>query len=140
VTDWAGVVRASLEANARVDRGGLGMDCPEVPKLAGKLETWLYEGHVKKVIGYLQKQSRKLGPVRETDGEHPTGLQLRRLKCHAPPPLLRWGGEISNLPPPVLRARAGVGGGVKFFVPWALCVENSANASRRVRPELENLS
>ncbi len=51
-------------------RAVLGVDSPEVPKLAEKLETWLYDGQVKKVIRRLQEECQKLGPVQEGDGEH----------------------------------------------------------------------
>jgi hypothetical protein len=51
-------------------RAVLGVDSPKVPKMAEKLETWLYDGKVKKVIACLQMQCQKLGPVQESDGEH----------------------------------------------------------------------
>lgn len=59
-------------------RAELGEDSPEVPGLAGKLETWLYNGQVKKVIGHLQEQCQKLGPPQKEDGEHHPRRVLER--------------------------------------------------------------
>lgn len=58
-------------------RAALGADSPKVPKLAEKLEAWLYEGEVTKVIRSLERECQKLGPVREDDGEH----HPRRILC-----------------------------------------------------------
>lgn len=59
-------------------RAALGEDSPEVPKLAGKLETWLYNGKVKKVIEHLATRCQEAGPPQESDGEHhPRRVLLR---------------------------------------------------------------
>ena len=51
-------------------RAVLGEDSSEVPALADRLAGQLYDGGVEKVIAYLHRQSQKLGPPREGDGEH----------------------------------------------------------------------
>lgn len=63
-------LRGGLALHWEASRAVLGVDSPQVPKLAEKLESWLYNGQVKKVIRCLQKESQKLGPVQESDGEH----------------------------------------------------------------------
>ena len=61
-------------------RSILGSDSAKVPVLAKRLETWLYNGEVKKVIRRLQAESRKLGAVQETDGEqHPRRVLAREV-------------------------------------------------------------
>lgn len=53
-----------------VSRAILGVDSPGVPHLEGKLETWLWRGKIKRLLGHLQAEASKLGPVEAGDGEH----------------------------------------------------------------------
>jgi hypothetical protein len=51
-------------------RAELGEDSPQVPKLAGKLQGWLWDGQVKTVIAHLQTACAALGPPEADDAEH----------------------------------------------------------------------
>lgn len=53
-----------------VARAVLGSDSPKVPGLAKRLSGQLYDGKVKKVVRYLEKESRSLGLPEPDDGEH----------------------------------------------------------------------
>lgn len=74
IADYDHAVEHLWEASRAV----WGADSPKVPKLAEHLATWLCEGQVKKVIGRLQRECQKLGPVQESDGEqHPRRVLWR---------------------------------------------------------------
>ncbi len=60
----------SVEHLWEASRAILGTDHPEVPQLANRLESQLYEGQVQEVVGYLEAESAKLGPPEKADGEH----------------------------------------------------------------------
>jgi len=66
IADYDHAVEHLWEATRAV----LGVDDAGVGPLAGRLEGWLYDGKLTEVIGFLETESAKLGPVREGDGEH----------------------------------------------------------------------
>lgn len=58
-------------------RAVLGEDSPQAAKLAGRLETLLYNGKVKRVIQNLRERAAQLGKPRADDGEHHPRRVLR---------------------------------------------------------------
>jgi hypothetical protein len=78
----------------------------QVPKLARGLESWLWNGKVKKVIGRLAEWSRQLGPPRKPDGpEHPRRVLHRNVGYFT--------GHQDHMDYPAYRARGWpIGSGV----------------------------
>jgi hypothetical protein len=104
IADYDHAVEHLWEASRAI----LGPDSPKVPKLAQKLETWLYAGQVKKVIRRLQRECRRLGPLKESDGEH----EPRRVLWRETGYFQRNGRHMDY---PAYRARGWPIGGVKQF-------------------------
>ena len=76
IADYEHAVEHLWEASRAV----LGADAPGVPKLAGRLETLLYDGKAKRVITLLEKEATKLGPPQDQDGEqHPRRVLAREI-------------------------------------------------------------
>lgn len=76
IADYDHAVEHLWEAS----RAALGTDCPKVPGLAKHLETWLYNGEVKKVIRRLTAEAAKKGVVQEGDGqEHPRRILAKAI-------------------------------------------------------------
>jgi hypothetical protein len=76
IADYEHAVEHLWEASRAV----LGADAPGVPKLAGRLETLLYDGKAKRVITLLEKEATKLGPPQDPDGEqHPRRVLAREI-------------------------------------------------------------